>query len=175
MMPIVCTGASKSGTHLLLKAVRLFYGNIGLPFHSHVPHAHKESDKKYINIIRNPRNTLISWVRFNRLPIDEKHLIQEIPDIIAEGAEYLGWLADDDALNVRFEELNTTPSELDKIAEFIDMPLVDKHYSKLWGGTKTFTGKLSHWPPFWTPEVAKCWTEHGGDNLERQLGYGDNT
>lgn len=170
-MPVVCTGAPKSGTHLLLKAVRLFYSNIGLPFHEHVPHESRKVGEKYINIIRNPRNTLISWLRFSRLPVDEKHLIEEMPAIIKEGAGYLGWLEDDDCLNVRFEALNTDPRELDKIAAYIDKPLIKDHYSKLWGGTKTFTGRLSHWPPYWTPRAKAEWKRLGGINLEARLGY----
>ncbi len=170
-MPIVCTGASKSGTHLLLKAVRLFYGNIGLPIHDHVPHYAKKPNQKYINIVRNPRNVLLSWVRFNRLPVDEKHLIQEMPTIIKEGSDYIGWLDDSDCLNISFEEMNTNPKEVAKIAQFIGKPLIDGHYSKLWGSTATFTGRLSHWPPYWTKNVADCWKHYGGENLEARLGY----
>lgn len=170
-MKIVCTGAPKSGTHLLLKAVRLFYNNIGLPFHEHVPHGNRKADAKYINIVRNPRNTLVSWLRYNRLPVDEKHLIQEMPAVIKEGAGYIGWLEDVDCLNVRFELMNTDPKEVAKIAAYIDKPLIENHYSKMWGGTKTFTGRLSHWPHYWTQAVNDRWVELGGINLENRLGY----
>ena len=170
-MPVVCSGAPKSGTHLLLKAVGLFGGHLDQPEHLHEPYWHKSARKRYINIKRNPRNTLISWVRYNRLPLDEESIFSQVAIVVAEGFTYIPWLSDRDTLTVEFENLNSDPQELAKIAEFIGKPLVKDHYPKLWGSTKTFTGKLSNWREHWTPALEAEWVRCHGIELEQALGY----
>ncbi len=168
---VVCSGAPKSGTHLLLKAVSLFGGHINQPEHAHEPYWHKNPRKKYINIKRNPRNVLMSWLRFNVMPLNEKTFIKELPAVVAEGFTYVPWLADTDTLTVSFESLVADPAELGKISEFISKPLISGHFDKLWGRTKTFTGQLSDWRDHWTPAVQAEWERCRGIELEKALDY----
>jgi len=167
----ICNGSSKTGSHLLLKAVSLFYGHIGLPQHEHTPYFAKRDDRKYLHITRNPRNVLISWCRFMGIELTDENLLEQIPIIIDEMREYVPWLGDTEVLNVKFEELLDDPKHLDRISEFINMPLVANHFENLWGRTYTFTGRLSDWRDYWSDELQESWVKFGGLKLEADLGY----
>ena len=167
---IVCNGASKTGTHLLLKAVYLF-GSVGFT----ATHAHKKYGSKiygkHIHIKRNPRNVLISWLRFTGQDLTDKNLLRNMPHVINEMNEYLGWLNDKDTLNVSFENLLTDEKEIKRISDFIEVPLSADHFRKLWGDTPTFTNSLSNWRESFSDKIKKEWGLMGGHELERLLGY----
>ena len=169
---IICTGSPKTGTHALLKAVRLFYNHIGLPEHMHLPHSHKKLNRRHVHITRNPRNTLVSWIRFNREKVTTGSLIGHVPQIIKENFGYAPYLSDADLVhNVRLEELLSEPSVIEGVGKFIGLPIAENHFADIWGDTYTFTGKLSEWQDYWSDDVDAAWVAHNGPELEKALGY----
>lgn len=168
---IICNGSPKTGTHLLVKAARLFGGNAMLSSHNHDP----KLTVPHIHIIRNPRNALISYLRMNKSELTRSNIITEMPSFIAEYSEYIGLLNLNDVLTVTFEDLLTDESELLRISKFIGLPLIEGHFRKLWGQTATFTGDLSNWRNHWHTKAARKWVEYGGDTLEAALGYSPDT
>ena len=169
---ILCNGSPKTGTHLLVKAVRLFGGDAQLSNHNHNPNL----SEPHIHIIRNPRNALISYLRMSKIELLRSNIIKEMPRFIAEYSEYIKLLDRKDVLTVTFENLLTDESELEKISAFIDLPLIDNHFRKLWGQTMTFTGELSNWRDHWAhTKIDRKWQEYGGLALESALGYAPDT
>ena len=169
---VLCNGSPKTGTHLLVKAVRLFGGGAQLSNHNHNP----DLSCRHIHIIRNPRNALISYLRMNKIELLRSNIIKEMPRFIAEYSEYIQLLDRKDVLTITFENLLTDESELDKISAFVGLPLIDNHFRKLWGQTATFTGKLSNWREHWDhSKVARKWESFGGLALESALGYAPDT
>tara|TARA_R110000850_G_scaffold54940_1_gene130337 strand:+ start:156 stop:689 length:534 start_codon:yes stop_codon:yes gene_type:complete len=167
---IVCNGSSKTGTHLLLKAVYLFGGGGCLAIHRHDPLL-----SSCIHIKRRPKNVLISYIRnFSEDGLTTENIIKYIPIVLKEIAEYKNLLSDNSVLNVSFEKLLTDPSELKRISDFINIPLADNHFKDLWGNTSTFTGSLSNWRDHWNDEIQSKWVECGGENLSAEFGYNDN-
>lgn len=172
---LYCTGAPKSGTHLLLKAMHLFGGYGLTAIHSHKDHNYPwDIEASRIQIIRNPRNVLISWVRFVKLPRNNETIIGSMNYIIKRMEGHFGCIADDRCLTVRFEELLNDPDILEDIGEHLDMPLIDNHFELLWGDTRTFTDDLTDWPNFWNDEVDAAWIKHGGVELENKMNYFNN-
>lgn len=167
---IVCNGSPKTGTHLLLKAVYLF-GGVGFS----ASHAHKSFGcrilGKHLHIKRNPRNVLLSWVRFSGNELKTHNIISEIDHIIKEMTTYKGWLDDGETLNVSFELLLSDKKELERVSGFLGLPLVDDHFSLLWGGTRTFTNNLIKWKDHWNDEINEVWVKAGGLELEKDFGY----
>ena len=169
---IICTGSSKTGTHALLKAARLFYQHLNLPEHIHLPHSHKKANRRHLHITRHPRNTLVSWVRFTGEEVTTGRLVGHTPKIINENLQYVPWLSDDFLVhNIRFEELLSNPSVIQGMSDFIGLPMIENHFEEIWGDTFTFTGSLSSWEDHWNDTVDAAWSSHGGPELERLLGY----
>lgn len=168
---IVVNGSPKTGTNLLLKTVVMFGAEAKLAIHDHIPYSRKSLDAKYLHITRSPRNVVASWVRFNKLELNEKNYIDNIPYIVQEMSEYIGWMTDADTLHIKFEELLTDSTQIDRIGAYIGLPPITDHWLNIWGGTPTFTNSLSVWRDFWTPGMAVEWVKNGGIELENVLGY----
>ena len=110
---LYCTGAPKTGTHLLLKALHLFGEDGQDAIHSHKDYNSKWSaEDKRVHIIRNPRNTLISWVRYVKLERNERTIIKSMDFMIRRMSGHVGWLNEPHCLTVRFEELLSDPKVL---------------------------------------------------------------
>lgn len=167
---ITINGSPKTGTHLLQKAVVLFGVDYLLTKYTHSLDE-KEIEGKHLHIIRNPRNVLISWMRFNKNNFNEKDIINTIPSIIKEMKEYTKWLDDKNVFNTKFEILLTDPNELIKIGKFLGEKPIDNHFKLIWGGTKTFTNSLSNWREYWSDSIGIAWEKSGGLELENVLGY----
>jgi hypothetical protein len=171
---ILCNGTPKAGTHLLKRAVLRFDRYFEKAQHAHVSYSQAAligKDRKHIHIVRNPRNVLISWLRFNGIPLTRENIIEEMPKTIKRVRAFLPWLEDPNTLTVKFELLLADPAELQKIADYLGEPLSKDHFKKLWGRTQTFTEDLSNWRDHWRPSHAKKWEEAGGLALEKKLGY----
>lgn len=168
---ILCNGSPKTGTHLLLKAARMFGGRCVLSVHRH-DIAIDSIEHQHIHIIRCPRNALISYLRMQNIEPLRSNIIKEIPRFIEEYSSYLHYLDDQNTLNIRFESLLNNPSELDRIAGFLGKPLVLNHFDRIKGGTATYNETPSEYKEFWlNSTIARKWTEFGGDVLESKLGY----
>jgi|TARA_R110000744_G_scaffold47410_4_gene104400 hypothetical protein len=172
---LYCTGAPKTGTHLLLKALHLFGGAGLAAIHSHKDHNFRwRVEDKRVHIIRNPRNVVISWVRYQKLPRNNQTIIGSMDYIIKRVNGHFGWLKEETVLTVRFEELLTDPSVIKKIGIHIGMAPVDNHFESLWGNTLTFTDDLTNWKDFWNDEVNAAWKAKGGIEIENKLNYVNN-
>jgi len=169
---LYCTGAPKTGTHLLLKALHLFGEGGQDAIHSHKDHNfYWSAEDKRVHIIRNPRNTLISWVRYMKLERNDRTIIKSMDFMIRRMLGHVGWLNEPHCLTVRFEELLSDPKVLESISQYLNMPLTENHFESLWGDTVTFTGDLTNWEDWWTEEVDKAWIDKGGVELELKMGY----
>jgi len=169
---LYCTGAPKSGTHLLLKALRLFGDDCLQAIHSHKDHNFPwDAVDRRVHIIRNPRNVLISWARYQHLPRNDETIIGSMDYTIQRMRGHFGWIAEEHCLTVRFEELLTDPGVIKKIGEYLDKPLIKGHFEALWGGTSTFTNDLTDWRDFWTVDVKKAWVAKGGVEIENKMCY----
>ena len=169
---LYCTGAPKTGTHLLLKALHLFGEECFDAVHSHKDHnfPFKTTDKR-VHIIRNPRNVLISWVRYQKLPRNDYTIIGSMDYTLKRMEGHLGWTTEDHCLTIRFEELLTDPNVINKIGEYLGVIPIENHFKLLWGGTPTFTNDLTEWRDFWTDDVANAWKRKGGLEVENKMCY----
>ena len=170
---LYCGGAPKSGTNLLLKAINLF-DTEGVRKHHYgfdKPFPFEGEAHPQVQIIRNPRNTLISWVRFKKLPRNNDTIIKSMEFCIDYMNGHFDCIADDRWHTVRFEELLSDPSVIEGIGEYLGLPLVENHFEKLWGDTDTFTNDLTDWKDWWTEEVNEAWTAKGGVELEIKMNY----
>lgn len=180
---ILCNGAPKTGTNLLLKAIRMFPGQMHNCKHGHVPYDQRNKLQKFtkhVQIYRNPRNQLISWLRMKNIPPTLKNMAEQMPVIMKYNNEHEIWLRKAALLNihvVRFEYLLTDPNELQKLADYLKLDLIPNHFEKLWGGSYTFTNNLSNWQDHWpkpienayTPFMRK-WREAHGLHYEQLMG-----
>lgn len=181
------SGAPKCCTHYLQKYLRL-YQNIRpsevYQCHYRYGRVIKPGDK-LINIIRNPRNMMISWHRMrNKNSKIPTSLICKIPEVIKQTKPFLGWLNDKKVLNVRYEDLMSDDDMLLVVGDFIDRDPIKNHRAEAWSNTRTFTGNPSIWQEhkeydekakkdkiLWTDRVQEVWEQQGGLELEASLRY----
>jgi len=170
---LYCGGATKSGTNLLLKALELFGTDEVRKHHYgfYKPYPYEDKPHPQVQIIRNPRNVLISWVRFMKLPRNDTTIIKSMDFMLDYLNDHFPCIADDRWHTVRFEELLDDSKVLQGIADYLGLTLIENHFEKLWGDTVTFTGDLTKWEDWWTEEVDKAWTDKGGNKLELEMGY----
>lgn len=170
---LYCGGAPKSGTNLLLKAIELFGADEVRKHHYgfYKPYPYEDKPHPQVQIIRNPRNVLISWVRFMALPRNDTTIIKSMDFMLDYLHDHFPCISDDRWHTVRFEELLSDPQVLQGIADYLGLPLIENHFERLWGDTVTFTGDLTNWKDWWTEEVDKAWIDKGGVELELKMGY----
>lgn len=197
-MLVVCNGNPKAGLHVLTKTVEL----LGVPWdhtgqnkpghctNGHWPHIVPPPellkrlprpalipDGKHIHIYRHPKNMLISWVRFTRNEVAPGFLISAMKSyyleepIYEEFMGYVGYLDNPDILNIRFEDL-IADKEDQRIADFIETPLLQGIVERRPKGTRTWTVKLSNWKEYWTDEIDLAWVKARGPEIEEAFGYG---
>lgn len=170
---IICNGSPKTGTHLLLKTVFMFGDEFKLALHRHTPFENYETDKKYINIFRSPRNVIGSWLKFTGQEVTEDNYIKEILPRTFEMWQYTEWwkCKDKNVMNVKYEELLTDTKVLNDIAKFLNKPKKQDHFKNIWGGTPTYTGSPFLWRDIWTDRLENVWKANSGIELENALGY----
>lgn len=176
MTRCIIVGIPKSGTHALQKAVR----ELGCEAseHLHTCNYHLAENNKVAYVFRNPRNVLISAMRYKNHQMrgwkdtitDEKliDLFFEFFNASMPGVyrSYEKWLTSKAHL-VRFEGL-LDRSEIPALAAFLG---VEDKKIKLEGGTATWTGELSDWRKFWATGIDRIWREEGMVEIEQGLGY----
>lgn len=179
---IVVNGCPKSGTHALLKAVEL----LGQPVDDvhHIPFGQPLPDgvTKHLFIIRDPRNVIISWLRFNGKTVTDGTIMAAAQEndngtsLLQIADSFLGWLTDANTHVVKFEDLIKDDAALRGIAAFLGVPYLDTAFPNLPGYTITWTGDgvtpaYSDYTQIWTPALAAFWTANGGDALVAAYGY----
>lgn len=170
---VTTSGFPKAGNHALVKAVQL----LGQPCHvEHLTFGSAVKDK-HIFIKRDPRNIIVSWLRFNGQPVTPGMFLTafrrfQSASLVEEMGEYEGWLADTDTLVVRYEDLVASDAEMRRVAEYMGVPYLDGSFEALPGLTRTWTGpNRSDYKEIWTPEVESSWCAEGGPDLMTRWGY----
>ncbi len=172
---VITSGPEKAGNHALVKAVEL----LGIP--CDVEHRrYKEGlpvGAKHLFIKRDPRNMVLSMLRFRDQPVsagmwirwfrrysDKKSLIKYL-------ADFESWLNHERTFVVTFEDLIKDDRAIKDIAKYLAVPYLEGSFELLPGVTKTWTGVLSDFHVIWTPEVEKVWNSEGGPELLRTWQY----
>lgn len=171
---IIVNGVRKSGTHALLRSVDLFAEtSIQQVRHSHIPYALRRKIKgfSHIHIWRNPRNILVSRARsLTKEKPREQDLLHLIPIVLNELRSHLNWYYSKSCYNVRFEELLSDPDVIKNLADFLGFKLIEDHFLKIWGRTRTSTFELSNWKDHWTSSIEQQWLVNGGYSIEAYIG-----
>lgn len=162
--PLIAVGFPKSGTHALQRALLLL--GLGYIPTSHLPYANRHTDQPYAFIKRDPRNVVISRVRWQQKPVTEEwivHYLRQWNERRTMGealAAFEGWLMDPDAVQVTFERLVTEPREMQRLGEGVRGRWQPERWRELRSGeSRTYTGQLSNWPEHWTPRIEGVWEE----------------
>lgn len=171
-MKVFCNGFPKSGNHALTKAVEL----LGLPasVNHHTVEQGVPEDCEHILIVRDPRNVIVSWLRWERDAVTPGKFLARFRkfrerSLIEEMSEFEGWL--DTAFVVRYEDLTNDPFEMRRIASHLGVPYPPGAFSELPGLTVTWNGAESDYRPLWTREVIDAWYNEGGGDLLSRWGY----
>jgi hypothetical protein len=170
---VITNGFPKSGNHALVKAVQL----LGQPCDiAHIPYG-ETIDGKHIFIKRDPRNVLLSWLRFTGKPVTAGMFItafrqmDELSSLVERMSKYEGWLTDPNTLIVRYEDLIASDAEMRRIASYIETPYIDGAFEELPGMTMTWYPDHSNYAKFWTNQVDDVWLSEGGPELIARWGY----
>ena len=161
-------GPPKMGNHALWKACELL--GIVTSGVNHVEHP-ADIERPHIFIKRDPRNALVSWVRFEGMPVTQGTLITAMASYLAMIAPFEGWLSDPRVHVVRFEDLVASDAAMRGIAAHVGVPYLDDAWPNLPNHTKTWTGRLSDYREHWTQPVADAWAAAGGNEAVKRWGY----
>jgi hypothetical protein len=115
-------------------------------------------------------------MKFTHIELTQSNIIETMKDRIEAYWKHIPWIDEPDVLTVRFEKLLTDPAELQRIGDYIGLPVADGQFKGLWGGTPTFltdkvTMKLTDWTDYWNDTLEGVWAFHGGYELEDTLNY----
>ncbi len=187
MKDLLLNGFPKAGNHAGMKACEL----LGVPAKvTHMPFIRPRTEgtptqvglplgvTKHIFIIRDPRNILISWIRFMGKQVTPGmfmayfHKFQE-RSLQEEMLEYRSWLGEANTLVVKYEDLIKDDREMRRIAAYLEVPYIEGSFEKLPGFTMTWNDEHSDWKKLWTLELAKAWNKAGGWKLQAEWGYTD--
>lgn len=169
-------GIPKSGTNALVKAVRELGGNPSE--HMHTANYRLAEANKVAYIYRNPRNVLLSALRYRNHQrrgwentITEEKMIDCFFDFFnaALPSVYQGYAKwhTSKAHLVRYEEL-VSGEAMPGLAAYLGVPM---RQFELAGGTYTWTGNPSNWREYWSDGLDRVWHEEGMVEIERGLGY----
>ena len=171
-MGLTTNGFPKAGNHALVKACQL----LGQPCSvEHIAYAGKPAGA-CVFIKRDPRNIVLSWLRFQNQPVTPGMFIThfrtfQTASLVEEMAAYEGWLTDPDTLVVRYEDLIASDAPMRRIAAYLGVPYIDGAFEHLPGLTRTWHADHSDYAAFWTPGVEKVWRKEGGPELLARWGY----
>lgn len=169
-------------------------------------HAHMNSGYDFpghliVNIRRDPRNVVISYVR------DHRHQALHDKEVRGERArllhvlagpyyfdrtikqifgDFVGWLQRKDCLNISFEDLIADGGDTVRaICAYIDTEPRPEAYRDLIGlrgnyqiyehgqvDLNTWSGALTDWRHWWDAKIDRAWTKAGGPEIEKAWGYG---
>ncbi len=178
---VITNGFPKAGNHALVKACEL----LGVPASViHLPYWRKEEhfeqeglvDPKTIFIKRDPRNIVVSWIRFLRNPVTVGMFLTKFrkfreASLIDEMANFEPWLTHPNSLVIRYEDLIASEDVIRQIAAFVGVPYLEGAFPELPGATRTWNDVPSDYRTVWTPEVERIWNEEGGGELLSRWGY----
>lgn len=178
---VLVTGIPKSGTNATQRAVTL----LGLKSHrEHMADVQGSlaSYKKIVYVYRNPRNVLISAVRYHNAQVrgaDDSITEEKIRSkffnffnsvMPCTYKYYNRWLDVTTVHHVRFEDLIADDNALRDMAAYLGVDY-NNSWPMLPGNTGTWTGQLSDWKEHWTPAIGEMWKSEGMQEIEEGLGY----
>jgi hypothetical protein len=170
---VVPNGYPKMGNHALVKALQL----LGEPCEvAHIPYGQPLPPGQHILVVRDPRNALISWIRFQGKPVTPGMVVSTFRHVEDASyhdalARYEGWLTDPDTMVVRFEHLIVSDAEMRRIATALGISYLDGAFEALPGLTHTWTGQLSDYRTIWSLDLEARWQAEGGSDILRVWGY----
>jgi hypothetical protein len=175
MRSVFANGFPKTGNHGLVKACEL----LGVPAsvnYKSFAEGMPPGTTHHIHIKRDPRNVVISMLRFNGQPVTPGTFLARFrrfqdDSIVEEMAQFEPWLADAHTLTVAWEDLIASDATMRQIAAYVDVPYIEGAWERLPGRTYTWNDKHSDFRDIWTRQVASAWRDEGGDNLLRVWGY----
>ena len=180
--PVLVNCFPKSGLHAVWKACYLLGVNAQT---GHYGYGHQlpEGVEKHIFVKRDPRNALISAVRFDEgthsrgLQVTQGSVIAKFrayweKPFIEQISQCEGWLSDPSVLLIKYEDLIASDSEMLRIAEFVGTPWLDDAFENLPGHTRTWNDVHSDYKTVWSDEIERVWAEGGGNDLLVRWGYG---
>lgn len=122
-------------------------------------------------IKRDPRNALVSWIRYERMPVTQGTIISTMHSFLSMLEKFEGWLTAADTLVVSFERLVKDDSQMREMAAFAGVDYLEDAWPNLPNHTKTWTGRLSNYQEHWSPAVEKAWVQNRGSDLLTRWGY----
>lgn len=177
-MNLVTNGFPKAGNHALVKACEL----LGVP--AKVDHINAingwkglpEGTTHHIFIKRDPRNILLSWLRFTGKQQTPGMFLTSLirfqsKSFAEELAEYESWLHDSNTLVVKYEDLIANDTEMKRIAAYLMVDYIPGAFEDLPGYTTTWHADHSDWQKMWTPQMTPIWNVYGGIELLARWGY----
>lgn len=172
-MNVFCNGFPKCGNHALMKAVELL-GVPGSVNHFAADEKLPEGISSHIFIKRDPRNVIVSWLRFHSDLVTPGKFLARFrrfsdSSLSEEMSRYEGWLSL--AYVVRYEDLVRDDSAMRGIAAMLGVPYIDGAWEQLENHTVTWNAVKSDFRSVWTPEVEAVWNEEGGRELLARWGY----
>jgi len=215
---IVVNGLPKSGTHYLgaclelmgIRNAKSFDRTFdGRPHRFHIEEPNTKSyvrghykfsdgvpsDGAHFYIIRNPRNSVISWIRWERpgckiSEITEDMVLCIIEEFDTTGVRpgpfysfsprnigqyyslFNGWLFSPDCTVFKYEQMLTDGgSSITKIADILGCGCKGVYENAPKKKTDTNTFYRSDWTFHWTPAIDDAWRANGGIEIEERLGY----
>ena len=180
MTEVYVVGIPKSGTNAAEKVCKLLGKR---PKRLHTSNWRLANDNKVLFIYRNPRNVVISAVRYQNQQVrdetpdvTDKKIIDQIYGFFNTSLRsyyevYYPWL-NSKACKVKFADLVSNPSTVKSIIDYMGSNAKPENIVKnLPGGTGTWTGKYSDWTKYWSEEVDKVWKEEGMVEMEKKWGF----
>jgi|GEM_PF-6045986 len=172
-MSILINACPKHGTHALQKAVELLGQHAGDVHHIGFGEPMPEGVSKHLYIYRDPRNAILSWMRWDGRSITDGSVMAAIRGkrYLQTTRQFVGWVNAPDVHKVRYEELIADDGAMRGIAKFLGVPYLESAFPNLPGLTRTWNLEHADFRKIWTPALAACWHEEGGDDLVQAFGY----
>lgn len=171
-MKVFCNGFPKSGNHALAKALEL----LGIPAEvNHEPFpSERPNGAQHILIKRDPRDIVVSWLRFNRQPVTPGTFIAAFRkfqqrSLVEEMMQFEGWL--ERAFVVPYESLIRAPALMQAMAKQLGTYYIDGAWENLPNHTSTWNAVRSDYREVWTSQVRETWSAEGGNELLMRWGY----
>lgn len=170
-------GFPKHGNHALVKALQL----LGQPCdtnHLQFDEAkHIPSEAKHVFIKRDPRDGLLSWMRFTGkemtpgMFITSFRAMDDCGSLVSRLAKFEQWLSDPSVLVIRYEDLIASDECMRNIAAWAKIGYIEGAWEALPGLTRTWYPNHSDHKTFWTSDIEAVWVAEGGQELLNRWGY----
>jgi hypothetical protein len=172
-MNVFANGVPKCGNHALVKGLELLGVNATV---NHVPFGEHAAEYDAIVFVkRDPRNALVSWLRFNNQPVTQGTFIAGLhnfdgSELVKTFDSYFPWLNCGSHV-IAYEDLIRDDFALRELAGYLGVPYLEDAFANLPNHTKTWNAERSDYRTIWTPQVQIAWQDVGGNELLARWGY----